>query len=73
MNHSNSFSSETRSSSIESRPNRVVLINVVVSVFLVLECVFVVGLVVVLIVIIFGHRCPTIRLGQNWGCSCCCH
>ena len=57
MNHSNSFSSETRSSSIESRPNKVVLINLVVSVFLVLECVFVVGLVVgLVVVIIVGKR-----------------
>ena len=53
----------TRLSSIESQPNKVVVIVVVV-IFVVV--VFVVGLLVgVVFVVIVGHRHLTLKFGQN--------
>ena len=50
--------------SIESQPNKVVVIVVVV-IFIVV--VFVVGLLVgVVFVVIVGHRYQTLKFGQNW-------
>ena len=49
---------ETRLSSIESRPRKVVVAVVIL--------VVVVGLVAVIFVIIFGHRTLTLKFAQNW-------